>query len=200
MVLLLVGIGLGLFNVQSPGTLRNNILRRFLFLLYGFFVGFKVNKSFLSLSANGLILAIVLGSGFLLVHLLISGGIKLRKEDLDSGLLKTSLLLYFLELPAEEFLYRLAILLPAQGLFGPFWAVLISTLFFVFLHIKTWGDKWIWAGSTVLGLSCGLVALYTNSVWAAVIVHNLNNFSYLTLVGKRNLFPKRALNSEKVTH
>lgn len=147
-----------------------------------------LDKNFLRLSGIGFLAANLLGLGFLTIHLLMSGGVKLQKEHVGPGLLKTCLLLYLLELPSEEFLYRLIILLPARELFGPWWAIFISTLMFLVLHIRTWGRKSIWIGSAILGLGCGIIAILTNSVFAAVIVHNLNNFAYLTLIGKRDLF------------
>lgn len=104
------------------------------------------------------------------------------------GLLRAGLLHYVVELPSEEFLYRLIILLPARELFGSWWAVFISTLMFLALHIRTWKRKSIWIGSAVLGLSCGIIAILTNSVFAAVIIRNMSNFAYLTLIGKRVIF------------
>lgn len=183
-----IGIALGVLNMKYPKSLRNNIIRRIAFIAAGVYTALMLDQRFLQLSAAHFLFATLLGLGFMAIQLAIGGGIKLQKGDVTPGLLMTSLLLYLVELPGEEFLYRLAILLPARELFGPLWALLISTLMFLVLHIRTWDKSKIWIGSAILGLSCGIIALLTNSVFAAVIVHNLNNFAFLTLIGKRDLF------------
>ncbi|HHY09331.1 MAG TPA: CPBP family intramembrane metalloprotease [Firmicutes bacterium] len=187
-VLLGIGIVLGVFNMVSPKALRTNIIRRLFFILVGVLVALVLDRTFLRLSGIGFLWSTLLGLSYLITHLVAGGGSKLRRADIDAGLPKTILLLYLVELPGEEFLYRLTILLPARELFGSCWAIFISTLMFSMLHLKTWNKRSVWIGSTILGLSCGIIALLTNSILAAVIVHNLNNFALFTLIGKRNVF------------
>ncbi len=192
-VLLFVGLGLGLFNLKSPKSLGENVLRRVIFLTVGFLTAILIGRDFLTLTASSLLLAVLIGLLFFAIHLFVSIREKpkpswLQSTEITPGLIKTSFLLYFLELPGEEFLYRLAILLPAVGLFGPVIAQLISLGMFLFLHLRTWKNKFVWFGSAILGLVCGFLVLHCKSIWPAVIVHNLNDFAFLTIIGKRDLF------------
>lgn len=102
-----IGVALGILNLKHPKSLQQNIIRRLVFIVSGFCVAWLLDKSFLHLSIGGFFIANVVGLALLGAHLLISGGVKLQRQDISTGLLKTNLLPYLVELPAEEFLYCL---------------------------------------------------------------------------------------------
>jgi hypothetical protein len=49
-------------------------------------------------------------------------------------------------------------------------------------------NKFVWAGSFVFAVICGMSVYFSESIWSAVIIHNLNDFAFLTLINKRNIF------------
>lgn len=175
-------------SISAPKTLSMNILKRSVCILYGIWAIMMIDITYLEIDIIGFFVSLGIGLIFTIIHVIIARGIKLRKEDVNHGLVKTSLLIYFLELPAEEFLYRGVIFLSLLQLSNPIIAIIGSSVVFLILHLKTWKDSFVWVGSFVLAIICCLVMIYTNSIWSAVIVHNLNDFGFLTLVNKRNIF------------
>ncbi|WP_035287795.1 CPBP family intramembrane glutamic endopeptidase [Clostridium sp. KNHs214] len=109
------------------------------------------------------------------------------------GLIKTCILIYFIELPAEELLYRGILLIPLVHIINPIIAVFISSILLSLLHIRTWNNKFIWIGSFFLGITCATSILISKSIWTAIIIHDLNDFAYITLVNRRNIFPYQKL-------
>ncbi|WP_425449333.1 CPBP family intramembrane glutamic endopeptidase [Dethiothermospora halolimnae] len=123
-----------------------------------------------------------------MLHILIAKGIKLKKKEINKGLIYTSLLIYLLELPSEEFVYRGIVFISLIKLFNPVVAIVLTSLLFLAIHIKTWDKKFVWIGSLVLALICATSVYLTKSIWTAIIIHNLNDFGFLTLVNSRNIF------------
>lgn len=172
-------------------TLKENVLKRIIFIIFGIATLYYIDKVFLHISTTIIFYSLIIGITFMGIHILLAKGVKLRKEEVNKGLLCTSLLIYGLELPAEEFLYRGIILIPLLKLFNPIIAITLTSILFLILHLKTWYNKFVWIGSLILGLICAISIFYTKSIWTAIIIHNLNDFGFLTLVNKRNIFKKK---------
>lgn len=60
------------------------------------------------------------------------------------------------------------------------------------MHVRTWRTPYVWAGSAVLSVICSLAVVFTGSLWTAILVHDLNDFGFLTLVGRRDVFSARS--------
>lgn len=171
-------------------TLKSNITKRLLFIFSGIICICFIDSSYLNITSKTVIIGVFIGIIFGIIHLFISKGIKIKIKDINSGLIYTCFLIYFIELPAEEFLYRGILLITMLNIFNPIIAILISSIIFLILHIRTWNSKFIWIGSFILALTCSVCTYFTKSIWSAIIIHNLNNFAFLTLVNKRNIFQK----------
>ncbi|WP_425449418.1 CPBP family glutamic-type intramembrane protease [Dethiothermospora halolimnae] len=78
-------------------------------------------------------------------------------------------------------------------LFNPIVAILLTSLIFLAIHIKTWDEKFVWIGSLILSLVCAMSVYFTKSIWTAIIIHNLNDFGFLTLVNSRNIFKDKTV-------
>ncbi|MTI65362.1 MAG: CPBP family intramembrane metalloprotease [Firmicutes bacterium] len=188
---LIIGTALAIIDIfYKINTLKQNIIRRLVFIFLGIVSVYFVDKTYLKLTFRSLIYGILVGVFFLLLHIIIAKGIKLKIKEIDKGLVYTSLLIYILELPGEEFLYRGIIFISLMKIFNPILAILITSILFLGLHFKTWSNKKIWIGSLVLGLVCATSVYLTNSIWTAIFIHNLNDFGFLTLINKRNIFIK----------
>lgn len=188
--LLSFGLIISFIDMSTPKSLKVNILKRFLGISTGLLAIFLIDTTYLNITLNSLLISLAIGITFGLIHIIISKGIKLKIIDINLGLIKTSILLYFLELPSEEFIYRCALLLPLIKLTNPFAAITISSLLFLLLHLKTWNSKFVWFGSLLLGVICACSVYLFHSIWSAIIIHNLNDFAFLTLINKRNIFSK----------
>jgi membrane protease YdiL (CAAX protease family) len=175
---------------QSSSTLRRNIAKRLLVIACGALTIRRLAPAYLILNGASAVVGILLGMGCLAVHVALARGIKLRRTDLGTGMRKTIALIYLLELPAEEFLYRGLVFLSCLHLWGVWPATMVSCVLFTGLHLKTWRDPAVWVGSAFLSVICALAVVWTGSLWTAVFIHDLNDFGFLTLVGRRNVFPE----------
>ncbi|WP_427340754.1 CPBP family intramembrane glutamic endopeptidase [Caloranaerobacter sp. DY30410] len=191
-VFLIIGLALTLIDIfLKIRTLKENIFKRIFFIVFGLATLYFVDKTFLYISTRAIFCGLIIGIVFMGIHILVAKGVKLKKENVNKGLIYTSLLIYGLELPAEEFLYRGIILIPLLELFQPIVAISLTSVLFLGLHLKTWNNKFVWIGSLVLGLICAISVYLTKSIWTAIIIHNLNDFGFMTLVNKRNIFKEK---------
>lgn len=170
-------------------TLTRNVVKRCVCVGLGLTGLALIAPQWLSLSWDALRAGILTGLTVLVLQVVVGGGVHLRRSDLSPGLLRTSALIYLLELPSEEFLYRGLIFSGALQLWGLGPALAISTAAFIALHLATWRDARVWVGAACLGLLCALIVHSAGSIWAGIIVHDLNNLGFLTLVNRRNIFP-----------
>ncbi|MTI71825.1 MAG: CPBP family intramembrane metalloprotease [Firmicutes bacterium] len=188
---LIIGTLLAIIDIlYKINTLKQNIIRRSVYIFLGIISVYFIDKTYLKFTFRSLIYGVLVGVFFLILHIIIAKGIKLKTKDIDKGLIYTSLLIYTLELPGEEFLYRGIIFISLMKIFNPILAILITSILFLGLHYKTWSDKKVWIGSLVLGLVCAINVYLANSIWTAIFIHNLNDFGFLTLINKRNIFIK----------
>lgn len=192
---LIIGLTLTLWDIFFIAkTLQGNIIKRFVFILSGVTIIKVIYPSYMLITYKETLISLIIGLVFLTTHLLIAKGIKLRFSDINVGIIKTCILIYFIELPAEELLYRGILLIPLINMTNPVIAIFISSMLFGTLHIKTWNNKFVWIGSFLLAMTCAISVVILKSIWTAIIIHNLNDFGYLTLVNKRDIFTQRSAN------
>ncbi|WP_353892799.1 CPBP family intramembrane glutamic endopeptidase [Proteinivorax hydrogeniformans] len=197
MPILFLSIGLLLTIIDifwETKLLKENIFKRILLIAVGIVALYSMDKRFLYISLESLIYGLIIGTFFMVAHILIAKGIKLKKEQVSIGLVYTQLLMFVIELPAEEFLYRGILLVSLLSLVHPIIAILLTSILFLVVHIKTWSNWFVWIGSLILGVICAISVYFTQSIWTAFIIHVLNNFGFMTLINKRNIF------KEKITH
>lgn len=187
-----VAVGLCLCAVDYfPGltaSLRGNVIKRLLSIAFGVPMLLYLAPTYLGIGAWSVAIGLLTGLGCLAAQVVVGRGIRLRRSDFTSSMAMTMALIYLLELPAEEFLYRGLLLLGCLKLWGPWPAVIVSSGLFLGMHVRTWRNPYVWAGSAVLSVICSLAVIFTGSLWTAVFVHDLNDFGFLTLVGRRDVF------------
>ncbi|WP_066504107.1 CPBP family intramembrane glutamic endopeptidase [Abyssisolibacter fermentans] len=185
-----LGIVLAVVDIYKPTTtLLGNVVRRIINLAIGLVLIAIIDKSYLYIDSYSIILGTIIGLAFLLTHIILSKGVKVKREDFNMSMLKTCVLIYLLELPAEEFLYRGMVFLSLYKLTNLKLAVVLSGIIFMLLHAKTWKEnKFVIFGSLILGIICCISVYVTHSIWTAVIIHILNDFGFLTLISRRNIF------------
>jgi len=109
-------------------SLKENILKRPAFIASGMISLWFIDKTYLNIRFNSFLYGFLIGIVFLLTHVIIARRIKIKRKDINKGLVYTSLLIYVLELPAEKFLYRKIILLPLLKLLHPILAISITSV------------------------------------------------------------------------
>lgn len=191
-IFLLTGLALVAIDVfWDIRSLKVNILKRTISIVLGIITVYFVDKTFLYIYPSTIFYGLIIGIIFMGIHILLAKGVKLKRNEINKGLIYTSILIYGLELPAEELLYRGIIFIPWLKFFSPIVVIILTSILFIIPHFKTWNNRFVWVGSFVLGVVCAISTYYTKSIWPAIIIHNLNDFGFLTLVNKRNIFREK---------
>lgn len=95
-------------------------------------------------------------------------------EQMTEGPLWSSFLVTALMAPFfEEWLCRGMVLrgLLANGKIKPFWAIVISALFFALIHMNPWQAL----NAFIIGLLMGWIYYKTGNLWLTMLIHFLNN-------------------------
>jgi hypothetical protein len=145
---LLSGLVLAFIDIYwEIRSLKQNISKRICFVTAGICGLWFVDKRYLCISYRSAFYGLEVGTGFMCIHLLMAKGAKLRKDDVSKGLIYTSVLMYVLELPAEEFLYKGVIFVPLVKLIHPLEAILLTSAIFLWLHVKSWNNRFVYFGA-----------------------------------------------------
>lgn len=189
LLVLTLGLTLATMDIlRVAKTLKANILWRLLLIAVGVSAVWSIDPRFLRISREAVLIGLAVGLSLMTIHIILARGVRLKRADINKGLILTSLLIYGLELPAEESLYRGMVLIPMLMLLHPVLAIVLSAIVFVALHVSTWTNKFVWIGSFILALACAWCVYATGSIWSAVVIHTCNNLAYMTLVNRRNIF------------
>lgn len=78
----------------------------------------------------------------------------------------------------EEFLFRGVIQTYMVDIFNPFWGVVISAFIFMLAHISDQykGQPYLLFHIFWLGVVSGIAFIMTESLWASIMIHLLNNY------------------------
>ncbi len=128
------------------------------------------------------------GAACLAFQLLLNKGVRARGVRITRRLALSQLMILLFFLPAEELFYRGVIFTRLAAIWGPFTALLIATALSTMVTIVSTRKPLYWTGSALMGLLCGLGCYYTQSVWAPLLTHILNDLGFETLQEPRDLF------------
>jgi membrane protease YdiL (CAAX protease family) len=140
------------------------------------------------LSAFGLITGVGVGLACFTFQIVWNMGVRLRTASLTKSFLASQLMILFFHIPAEEIFYRGVFFTLLNAIWGPFTALMISTALSTMIAVVASRKQIKWLGSGLVGLLCGLGYYWSQSIWAPVLIHVLNDFGFDTLNEQRNLF------------
>ncbi len=136
----------------------------------------------------GLITGAGVGAACLAFQVLWNRGITLTRHAVTGRFIASQALILLYQVPSEEVFYRGVFFTVLNSIWGPFTAILISTALSTMVVVVSTRRALYWAGSTLMGLLCGLGYYWSQSIWAPVLIHVLNDFGFVTLHEQRNLF------------
>jgi membrane protease YdiL (CAAX protease family) len=156
----------------------------------GFSIAILVSLSpaVLSPTPAALITGAGVGVACLAFQLLYNKGVRAAGKKFTRRLFLSQLMILLFFLPAEELFYRGLIFTRLAAVWGPFTALLISTALSTMVTIVSTRKPLYWTGSALMGLLCGLGCYFTQSVWAPLLTHILNDLGFETLQEPRDVF------------
>jgi membrane protease YdiL (CAAX protease family) len=155
---------------------------------FSFTILLTLSPSALLPTPAALITGLGVGAACFGFQLLLNRGIRVRNTPFTRQILLSQLMILLFYLPAEEMFYRGVIFTRLASIWGPFTAVILATALSTMLTVVTSRRPLWWAGSAVMGLLCGLGCYYTQSIWAPILIHVMNDVGFETLQEPRNLF------------
>jgi len=148
----------------------------------------KVTPYIWQFSSISLITGLSIGTACFLFHILYNRGVRLKLSDLSFKFLISQIVIFAIHIPAEELLYRGIFFAIPDSIWGPLVAITLSTSLSAMLYVARWRKPLYWFGAVFIGFFCGMAFYYTQSIWTAIIIHILNDFGYVTLNEKKNIF------------
>jgi membrane protease YdiL (CAAX protease family) len=155
---------------------------------FGVAILISLDPSVLLPSAFGLITGIGVGLACFAFQIVWNKGMRMRAASLTRSFITSQLMILFFHIPAEEFFYRGVFFTLLNAIWGLFTALMISTALSTMIAVVTSRKQIKWMGSGLVGLLCGLGYYWSQSIWAPVLIHVLNDFGFDTLNEQRNLF------------
>ena len=139
-------------------------------------------------SPFGLITGLGVGVACFAFQIVWNRGVQLRAAALTRSFIASQLLILFFHIPAEEMFYRGVFFTLLSAIWGPFTALVISTALSTMIAVVSSRTPIKWLGSGLVGVLCGLGYYWSQSIWAPVLIHILNDCGFDTLNEQRNLF------------
>lgn len=118
------------------------------------------------------------------VALIVSNQIRISFGAISLAEFSSATLLFIAVAFSEEILSRGIIQKVLMDAINPYFALLIGAIIFAFMH--SWNDNLTWIGMTNLvlaGIFLGVVFLYTENLWFAIVAHFLWNFLQSPIIG-----------------
>lgn len=139
-------------------------------------------------SGFGLITGLGVGAACFAFQIVWNKGVRLRAASVTKSFIASQLLILLFHIPAEEIFYRGVFFTLLSAIWGPFTALMISTALSTMIAVVSSRKQIKWLGSGLVGMLCGLGYYWSQSIWAPVLIHVLNDFGFDTLNEQRNLF------------
>jgi membrane protease YdiL (CAAX protease family) len=139
-------------------------------------------------SPFGLITGLGVGVACFAFQIVWNKGVQLRAAALTRSFIASQLLILFFHIPAEEMFYRGVFFTLLSAIWGPFTALVISTALSTMIAVVSSRTPIKWLGSGLVGVLCGLGYYWSQSIWAPVLIHILNDCGFDTLNEQRNFF------------
>jgi membrane protease YdiL (CAAX protease family) len=117
-------------------------------------------------------------------------GSRPRAVPATRSFIASQFVILLFQVPAEEVFYRGVFFTLLASLWGPLTALLISTALSTMTTVVSTRRPIIWLGSGLMGILCGLGYYWAQSIWTPILIHVLNDFGYVTLKERRDIFKK----------
>jgi membrane protease YdiL (CAAX protease family) len=187
----ILSLGLLIHMFALPYSFKNlaiDSIIRFAQLAFGTAILASVQVTALLPNRSCLIAGAGVGLAFFLFQLVWNRGIIRSPFSVTRRFVASQLVILLFQVPSEELFYRGVFFTVLASIWGPFTALIISTALSTMIAVVSSRKPVLWLGAGLLGIFCCLAFYWTQSIWAPVLIHVLNDFGYVTLGEKRNLF------------
>lgn len=191
LVIIILSLGFMIHLWSFPYPFKNykfDIFISFIQLAFSIPILIRMVPETIQLTGLSVITGFSVGFAFLIFHIIYNRGIRLKASDITLSFLLSQLIVFGIQIPAEEFLYRGIFFAITGSIWGTLTALTLSTSLSAMLYIARWRRPLYWFGAVLIGFFCNLAFYYTGSIWTAVIIHILNDFGYMVLNEKKNIF------------
>ena len=167
-----------------PYPFKNNkieIVIRTIQIIFSILIIYNLYPNTLKITNQTLLTGLLVGVALLTFHLMYNRGVKVKLSQITMSFILSHLILFFIIIPAEEFLYRGIFFQVLFSLWGAKTAVLLSVSLSTMIYITIWRKPLYWIGAGLVSTFSALAFYYTGSIWAPIILHILNDLG-ITLV------------------
>ena len=187
----ILSLGLLIHMLALPYSFKNLVLDsvvRLAQLAFGVAILVSIQPEALQPTPAGLIAGGGVGTAFLLFQLVWNREVRGTRLRITRRFVASQLVILLFQLPSEEFFYRGVFFTILASIWGPFTALVISTALSTMIAVVSSRKPVLWLGASLLGIFCCLGFYWSQSIWAPVLIHVLNDFGYVTLGEKRDIF------------
>jgi membrane protease YdiL (CAAX protease family) len=189
--LAILSVGLLIHMFALPYSFKNLVfdsIVRLAQLAFGASILFFLQPQALLPTPAGLITGTGVGVAFLLFQMLWNRELLRRKLALSRRFIASQLLILLFQVPSEEIFYRGVFFTVLAAIWGPFTALVISAAMSTMIAVVSSRKPVNWLGAGLLGVFCCMGFYWSQSIWAPVLIHVLNDFGSVTLGEKRDIF------------
>lgn len=189
--LVILSLGLMLHMWALPYSFKNlffDSMVRCVQLIFGVIILIYLQPSVFRLTSIGLITGAGVGIACLAFQILWSRGIRLRRGAVTRSFVASQAVILLFQVPTEEIFYRGVFFTLLASIWGAFTALVISAALTTMLAVVSSRRQILWLGAGLMGLLCCLGYYWSQSIWAPVLIHVLNDVGFVTLNERRNIF------------
>lgn len=187
----ILSVGLLIHMLALPYSFKNLVIDsivRAAQLAFGVAILASLQPDALRLTPAGLITGLGVGAAFLAFQLVWNRGVFKSRFVVTKRFVASQLVILLFQVPSEELFYRGVFFMVLASIWGTFTALVIATALSTMVAVVSSRRQVVWLGAALLGVFCCLSFYWSQSIWAPVLIHVLNDFGYVTLGEKRNLF------------
>jgi membrane protease YdiL (CAAX protease family) len=191
--LVILSLGFMIHLWSLPYTFKNLLIDsivRFAELAFGITILVFMGPQVLPPNVIGLLGGVGVGLACFAFQLLWNRGARPRGVPVTRGFIASQFVILLFQVPAEEVFYRGVFFTLLASIWGPITALLISTALSTMTTVVSTRRPIIWLGSGLMGILCGLGYYWTQCIWTPVLIHVLNDFGYVTLNERRDIFKR----------
>jgi membrane protease YdiL (CAAX protease family) len=189
--LAILSLGLLIHMFALPYSFKNLVfdsIVRLVQIAFGIAILATLQPEALQPTPAGLIAGGGVGAAFLLFQIVWNRGMFKNRFTVTGRFIASQLVILFFQVPGEEIFYRGVFFTVLASIWGPFTALVISTALSTMIAVVSSRKQVIWLGAGLLGILCCLGFYWSQSIWAPVLIHVFNDFGYVTLGEKRDIF------------
>jgi membrane protease YdiL (CAAX protease family) len=189
--LIVLSLGLLLHMWALPYSFKNFLIDtivRVAQLGFGIIVMIRANAAAFLPTPLGLIAGAGVGLACFVFQLFWNRDNPPGERNPPAAIIGSQAVILLFHVPTEEIFYRGVFFASLTVIWGPFTALVLSTALSTMVTVVSSRKQLYWLGSGILGVLCCLGYYWSQSIWAPVLIHALNDIAFIARNEKRNIF------------